>query len=203
MASFGEGMVPAAALSGARAAGPGSSEVLVLNQNFEPLNVTNLRRAIALIVLEKAEPLETNGRVLHSEHEALVAPSVVRLRHYVRRPVPELRLTRASVFARDGHTCLYCGRHGGGLTIDHVIPRARGGAYDWTNLVTCCLKCNNKKGNRTPQEAGMRLLARPLRPRYTPYISLPKFLEAYRADRWTKYLQPFIDYAGLGELRDA
>jgi 5-methylcytosine-specific restriction endonuclease McrA len=156
-----------------------------------------MRRAVALIFLDKAEPLEVNGFLVRSERRSIRAPSVVRLCHFVRRPLPELKLTRASIFARDNHSCQYCGRRGGGLTIDHVIPRARGGRYGWANLVTCCLKCNNKKGNRTPQEALMRLLRQPRRPRYTPYISLPRFLEAYRADRWSKYLQPFIDYAGL------
>jgi len=170
-------------------------EVLVLNQNYEPLNVTNARRALTLIMLDKAEVLETNGVVFRSERFRVPAPSVVRLLKYVRRPVPKLKLTRASVIARDDSTCQYCGRRSSELTLDHVLPRARGGLHGWTNLVSCCLVCNNRKGSRTPQEAGMRLLRHPRQPRYTPYISLPRFLAAYRANRWSEYLAPFVEYA--------
>lgn len=168
-------------------------QVLVLNQNYEPLNVTNLRRALSLVVLNKAEPVETDGAVIRSERLCLSTPTVVRLISYVKRPLPDLKLTRKSILARDNHQCQYCGRQDGGLTIDHVVPKCRGGEYEWSNLVTCCLKCNNKKGDQLPHEAGLRLIRTPRRPRYIPYISLPKFLAAYRKGMWTKYLEPFVD----------
>ncbi len=193
-------MVPAATAVSVDGPALLSSQVLVLNQNYEPLNVTNVRRALSLLVLNKAEMLESDGAVIRSERLTLPMPTVVRLLSYVRRPPPVLKLTRKSIFARDDHRCQYCGRRDGGLTIDHVVPKCRGGKYEWENLVTCCLKCNNKKGNRLPEEVGLRLIRKPRRPRYTPYISLPKFLAAYREGRWTKYLEPFVDIEEIRRL---
>jgi len=165
--------------------------VLVLNQNYVPLNVTTVRRALALVLKDKAEVLEHNGHILRSPSREFHAPSVVRMVYLVRRPTPELKLTRKSVFARDGHRCQYCARSDGPLTIDHVTPRARQGLTEWENVVACCMKCNNIKGDRTPKEAGLHLLRPPRRPRYTPYISLPTFLAAYRGGLWHEYLQPW------------
>ncbi|HIE51287.1 MAG TPA: HNH endonuclease [Armatimonadetes bacterium] len=166
-------------------------QVLVLNQNYEPLNITSLRRAIILLHLGKAEVVETDNRLLHSEKMVISAPSVVRLAYYVKRPVPKLHISRKSIMARDNHTCQYCGRRDGAMTLDHVIPKVRGGTDDWTNLVCCCIPCNNRKGNRTPEEAGMKLLCQPQRPRYVPYISFPKFLAACRQEKWRTYLIPY------------
>lgn len=169
-----------------------AAQVLVLNQNYEPLNVTTVHRAISLVLADKAEVLEHNGHVVRSFSRSIVAPSVVRLSYYVRRPVPELKLTRKSIFARDGHRCQYCGKGDVALTLDHVLPRARDGKTQWDNVVTCCVKCNNIKGNRTPKEAGMRLLRIPRRPRLIPYVTLPAYLAARRADRWQRYLEPWM-----------
>ncbi len=166
-------------------------QVLVLNQNYEPLNITNLRRAITLLHLGKAEVVETVDRAVRSERTALAAPSVVRLAYYVRRPYPQLRVSRKGVFARDNHACVYCGETEVPLTIDHVMPVSRGGSHEWTNLVTSCVACNNKKGNRTPTEAGLAFLSPPFRPRFTPYISFPKFVAAVRDRRWHHYLRPY------------
>jgi len=168
--------------------------VLVLNQSLEPLNVTTVRRAIVLILKSKAEVLEHNGAFVRSPSVCFHAPSVIRMLYQVRRPMPELKLTRKSIFARDNHTCQYCGRSDVPLTIDHVVPRARKGGTDWANLVTCCIKCNNLKGDRAPKEAGLRLLRQPRRPRYRPYINLPTFLAAYRAKRWSEYLDPWVRF---------
>lgn len=168
-----------------------NGQVLVLNQNYEPLNITNMRRAVALLHLGKAEVVETLDHVLSSTRWQCAAPSVVRLNHYVRRPFPELRVSRKGIFARDDGRCQYCGREDALMTLDHVVPRCRGGESTWANLVTCCVGCNNKKGDRTPEEAGMMLLRRPRRPRYTPYISFPKFMTAVRQNRWETYLLPF------------
>jgi len=168
-------------------------EVLVLNQNYQPLNITNVRRAIALLCLGKAETIQTDSKHFRAERMTLPMPTVVRLSRYVRRPMPALHVTRKSIFARDGHTCQYCGAQKVALTLDHVIPKDKGGRTDWDNLVCCCTKCNNKKGNRTPHEADMSLLRRPRRPKFIPYISYTKFLAALKNPHWKQYLSPYGD----------
>jgi len=172
------------------------SEVLVLNNNYQPLNVTNVRRAITLLFLGKVEMVRNDSMTYHSERMQVVTPTVVRLRSYVRRPIPELRTSRKSILARDDHTCQYCGEARGALTIDHVIPKDRGGRTEWGNLVCCCTRCNNLKGNRTPEEASMRLRRQPRRPKYIPYISYTKFLSAIRNPLWQDFLAPYAE----GEL---
>jgi 5-methylcytosine-specific restriction endonuclease McrA len=168
-------------------------EVLVLNNNYQPLNITNVRRAISLLCLGKAETVQTDSKVYHAERVVLPMPTVVRLNHYVRRPLPRLHVTRKSIFARDGHACQYCGAQKVALTLDHVIPKDKGGHTDWDNLVCCCTKCNSKKGNQTPHQAGMTLLRRPRRPKFIPYISYTKFLAALRNPHWKQYLSPYGD----------
>lgn len=171
--------------------------VLVLNHNYQPLNVTNVRRAIGLMCLGKAHPLETDSRVFRSEHLTIEMPTVLRLNHLVRRPTPVLRISRKAVFARDDYTCQYCGARNVPLTLDHVVPREQGGDTSWTNVVCCCTKCNNLKGNRTPEQAGMKLLRRPFRPKFLPYISYPKFLAAAKNPAWRPYLAAYADLPPL------
>ncbi|MFQ6131074.1 MAG: HNH endonuclease [Armatimonadota bacterium] len=175
-------------------------QVLVLNQNFEPLNITNARRAITLVYLGKAEVVERDSAVFRSPSLTLEMPIVVRLAYYVKRPLPQLKISRRSIFARDDHTCQYCGSRSRGLTVDHVVPRHRGGQTDWRNLVAACIRCNNKKANRTPSEAGMKLIRHPKRPKYTPYISFSKFVTACRNQRWQPYLAPFAEGLGLIDI---
>jgi len=175
-----------------------NGEVLVLNQNYEPLNITDVRRAITLVHLGKAEVVATDSMVLHSEKRTMHAPSVLRLSYFVKRPLPELRVSRRSLLARDNYTCQYCGRRDLPLTLDHITPKVRGGQSDWTNLVCCCTRCNNLKGQRTPEEAGLRLLSPPRRPRYVPYVSYPKFVAACRNRTWWEYLAPFAKGLDLG-----
>ena len=170
-----------------------SDEVLVLNHNYQPLNVTNVRRALVLLCLGKAETVRTDSKVFRSERIAMEMPTVVRINHFVRRPLPDLRPTRKSIFARDAHTCQYCGATGVPLTIDHVIPREKGGGTDWNNLVCCCTKCNNLKANRSPEGAGMALRRQPRRPKYLPYISYTKFVAAARNPQWQEFLAPYTD----------
>jgi 5-methylcytosine-specific restriction endonuclease McrA len=169
------------------------AQVLVLNFNYEPLNITNARRAIGLVLLGKAETIECNGELVRAARFSLPLPSVVKLAYFVRRPMPELKLSRKSILARDHHTCQYCGRTDGPLTVDHVVPKHRGGDTDWANLVCCCTRCNSRKGHRLPQEAGMLLRHKPRRPRYVPYISLAKFMGAVQDEKWRQYLEPFVD----------
>ena len=138
--------------------------VLVLNANFEPLNVCDLRRAVGLLLSQKAS-LVINGRgEIHTVNRSLPRPSVIRLEVMVHRPRPQLKLTRREVFRRDNYTCQYCGKYTTDLTIDHVIPRRLGGQHVWNNVVAACPVCNHRKGGRLPEEENMRLL----RPPYPP-----------------------------------
>jgi len=146
-----------------------NTPVLVLNRNYEPLNVVSAKRAIVLLMKGKAEMVKpANGLVIHAARERIPVPSVVRLMVYARRPPARVRLNRRSILIRDDYTCQYCGYRGPGLTIDHVIPKDKGGKTDWDNLVACCTRCNSKKGNRTPEEAGMTLRKKPRKPAYLP-----------------------------------
>lgn len=176
-------------------------EVLVLNSDYEPLNVCNLRRAIVLVYLGKADVLhaEEHTQIASPEGEAMSLPSVVKLRHHVKRPLPELKLSRRSVFARDNYVCQYCGATSKDLTIDHVVPKRHGGGALWENLVACCRRCNSRKGDKTPEKAGMKLLRQPRRPRYTPYISLNKYVAGTRHEVWRDYLPIFTDVGGLSQ----
>lgn len=146
-----------------------SAPVLVLNQNYEPLNVCNVRRAVVLLGRGKAELLINGRGEVRTPRLVFPAPSVIRLVYLVRRPVFQRRLSRREVFARDGYTCQYCGRERRELTLDHVIPRFRGGDHAWENVVTACIPCNHRKAGRTPKEAGMALLREPRAPRPNPY----------------------------------
>ncbi len=168
--------------------------VLVLNQNYEPLNVTSWQRAIALMYLGKAVAIETDGRFIRSADKEFRIPMVVRLSYHVRRPMPEVRISRSAIMARDGYRCQYCGQRGKNMTLDHVIPRHRMGGHTWENLVACCTECNNKKGNRTPQEAGMGLLSVPKRPRFIPYLGYATFRSALKNRVWRDYLEPFAPH---------
>ena len=165
-----------------------NTEVLVLNGDYEPLNVCSLRRAIALIHLGKAEVLHHSDRTLRTYGGDVPTPSVLKLRHQVRRPVPQLKLSRRSVFARDDYQCQYCGVTGRDLTIDHVIPKRLGGPATWENLVTCCRKCNAKKGDKPLHQTSMRLRKEPKRPRFVPYISLAKWVAGQKNEVWRVYL---------------
>ena len=149
----------------------GASRVLVLNSSYEPLNVCTVRRAVVLILKEKAELLETGSRELQSESMTMPHPVVIRLVSYVRVPRDSTRrrITRRAVFARDSWTCQYCGRTSH-LTVDHVLPRSRGGGSVWENIVTSCAPCNRRKGNRTPVEVDMHPRRKPKAPGPTVFI---------------------------------
>jgi 5-methylcytosine-specific restriction endonuclease McrA len=139
-------------------------QVLVLNANFEPINVCNTRRAIGLILSGKAA-LVANGRgYIRTVSQNFPRPSVIRLEHMVHRARPRVKLSRREVFRRDGYTCQYCGKHAADLTIDHVLPRHLGGLHIWTNVVTACAPCNHRKGARRLEDAHMALLHPPKEP---------------------------------------
>ena len=150
------------------------SRVLVLNASYEPINVCTVRRAAVLVLKSRAEVLEEGEGVLHSERLELERPCVIRLIRYVRIPrdVHRRKITRKAVLARDAYTCQYCGHEAAGLTVDHVIPRSRGGESVWENIVASCAPCNRKKGNRMPREASMHPSSRPKPPGPTVFIRI-------------------------------
>ena len=130
--------------------------VLVLNATYEPINVCTVRRAVVLVLKEKAEVIEHGEFELHSAVSSMTRPMVIRLVSYVRVPrdTHRRKITRRAVFARDNWTCQYCGSRGN-LTVDHVIPRSKGGGSTWDNIVASCAPCNRRKGNTMPKVAGM------------------------------------------------
>jgi 5-methylcytosine-specific restriction endonuclease McrA len=130
--------------------------VLVLNATYEPINVCTVRRAVVLLLKEKAEVVERGGWELHAESMTMARPVVIRLVAYVRVPrdTHKRKITRRAVFARDGWTCQYCGSRSN-LTVDHVIPRSKGGGSTWENIVAACAPCNRRKGDRLPAQIGM------------------------------------------------
>ncbi len=163
--------------------------VLVLNASYEPINVCAARRAIVLVLKGVAATEERTRNQIHSTTLAVTLPSVIRLLEYRRIPRQTRSLSRKNVLLRDRYTCQYCGRTGsaGDLTMDHVIPRSRGGTSTWENLVASCIECNNLKGNRTPEEANMKL-ARAPRP-FTMHTSRHIMRLLGRGDdQWRKYL---------------
>ena len=153
---------------------PGSTRVLVLNASYEPINVCTVRRAAVLVLKSRAEVLEKGDGALHSERLELDRPCVIRLIRYVRIPrdVHRRKITRKAVLARDAYTCQYCGHEAAGLTVDHVVPRSRGGRSEWENIVASCAPCNRKKGNRMPREARMHPARRPKAPGPTVFIRI-------------------------------
>lgn len=139
-------------------------EVLVLNANFEPINVCNSHRAIGLMLAGKAT-LIVNGRgTIQTVSMTFPSPSIIRLEQMIQRPRPRVKLTRREVFRRDNYICQYCGRNTSNLTIDHVIPRHLGGMHIWTNVVTACAACNHHKGGRRLEDSHMTLMAAPREP---------------------------------------
>lgn len=161
-------------------------QVLVLNQNYEPLNVCHTHRAVVLIISGKAE-IVLNGRgSICTPVAQFPRPSVIRLSHPVRRPRPRLKLSRRAVFRRDNFTCQYCGLQSNHLTIDHIIPRHRGGAHVWENVVSACPPCNRHKGGKTLEEAHMALLHKAAEPGGSMRSLFAHYLSDYRD--W----EPFI-----------
>lgn len=163
-----------------------NTPVLVLNQNYEPLNISRVRRAMVLVMRGKAETLENGSGLIHTASDAIPVPSVICLVYLVKRPRPEKKLTRYEVFQRDKYACQYCGRETRELTLDHVIPRHRGGRHIWENVVSACRRCNNRKAGRTPKEAGMRLIRQPFAPHVSGYYVPYEYIQ--RHNGWQKFL---------------
>jgi 5-methylcytosine-specific restriction endonuclease McrA len=138
--------------------------VLLLNANYEPLNVCTTRRAMNLIITDKATLVLDGRGVIRTVTKSFPRPSVIRLYRMIHRPRQSVRLTKREILRRDNYTCQYCGKRTPYLTIDHVLPRRLGGSHTWTNLVAACPTCNHRKGGRTIEQAQMHLLRAPNRP---------------------------------------
>jgi 5-methylcytosine-specific restriction endonuclease McrA len=174
--------------------------VLVLNQNYEPLNVCNVRRALVLVIDGKAEVLEEHASVISSATRVFASPSVIRMVYHIRRPHPRVKLTRREVFIRDNFTCQYCGRFGSDLTIDHIVPRSKGGPHTWDNLVSACKTCNHRKGGKALNEVRMTLRKAPIEPKAGMYYTIERRLDSAVIDSWLKFI-PGFEPVGIAHSR--
>lgn len=147
-------------------------QVLLLNATFEPVKVIDWKRAIRLLFLEKVEVLEEYDKEIHSVTFAIKLPAVLRLLRYVRFRRKDIKFSRANIYARDKFQCRYCEHkfESQDLTFDHVIPKRYGGKTEWTNIVTCCYRCNRAKGGRTLKESGLKLPKKPIKPDWVPFL---------------------------------
>jgi len=162
------------------------SKVLVLNQNYEPMSICNIKKAVLLLFLGKAELVEPlDGKVFRSVSTAFPYPSIVRLSWYIKVPYSQAVLSKKNILRRDNYRCQYCGSSSKPLTLDHIIPKSRGGKETWENLVTACIECNNKKGDRLPEEAKMKLMIQPKKPSHVIFL---KHCYGEINDKWRPYL---------------
>jgi len=166
-------------------------QTLVLNATYEPLRIVSWQKAMTLLFQGKVEVIAVYDREIRGVTVRVKLPSVLRLLRHVRmkRPFADVPFSRANVYARDGHRCQYCRRRFGPshLTFDHVTPVARGGHKGWDNIVTCCIPCNRRKGDRTPEEAGFDLMRKPRRPAALPSLTLSLGLNR-APESWRDYL---------------
>tara|TARA_Y100001968_G_scaffold315327_1_gene341802 strand:- start:268 stop:765 length:498 start_codon:yes stop_codon:yes gene_type:complete len=161
-------------------------QVLVLNASYEPLNITSWRRATILMLKGKAESLEENPNLQIRPNTNL--PTVIRLRQFIKVPYRDIPLTRKNILQRDDNCCQYCGCIGHKLSIDHVLPRSRGGRDNWENVTTACLPCNVLKGNRTPEEANMQLKRKPHKPISNLSFETTRQINSGQHQEWKKYV---------------
>jgi hypothetical protein len=153
-------------------------KVLVLNSDYTPINVTSLVRGFILVDKGKAEVLKSGDIPIVSGQRNFIRPLIIRLLNYVRFRVKPLKINRQRIFKRDGFRCAYCDTSKN-LTIDHIMPKSRGGGNTWMNLITCCKNCNRIKDNKTPEEAGMRLIRKPFEPSIFSEVINPNISEIW------------------------
>ncbi len=164
----------------------GSKRALVLNQDYSPVTVCNIQKAFLLVYLKKAELVATDEILkLRSISKAYPFPSVIRLINYVSMPYRGVMLTRQNIFKRDGHNCQYCGSDKD-LTLDHLIPRSKGGKSSWNNLVTACKRCNARKGDNNPEASGLKLSRQPFKPSHVMFI---RDFSGTVSEQWMPYLK--------------
>ena len=154
-------------------------KVLVLNSDYTPINVTSLVRGFILVDKGKAEVLKSGEDPIVSGQKQYIRPLIIRLLSYVRFRVKPLKINRNRIFKRDNHKCSYCGSSKN-LTIDHILPKSRGGGNTWLNLTTCCKNCNRIKDNKTPEEAGMKLINKPFEPSLFSEVINPSISEIWK-----------------------
>ncbi len=166
-----------------------TSDTLLLSAGYEPITVVSWQRAIRLLTLGKVEVLVEYDRNVRSPTLVIKMPAVVRLLRVFRRHRQPVKFSRVNIYARDGYRCQYCGVKLpiADLTFDHVVPRARGGRTTWENIVTACVPCNARKSDRTPEQAGMRLRKKPVRPSWVPAMTLRLSTRSI-PDAWQDYL---------------
>ena len=171
-----------------------SKEVLVLNSDYEPLNICNLHRAIKLIYKDKADILHYFGEdednidiVYDGSGFDFAVPSVIRLKMQIKRPRPVAKVSRRGIYVRDNYECQYCGS-GHDLTLDHVVPKRMGGNDSWENLVACCRKCNGRKSDKPLEYSGLILRRQPRAPKYNSSLGFSKYLYGKTLDVWRYYL---------------
>jgi 5-methylcytosine-specific restriction endonuclease McrA len=160
-------------------------KVLILNQDYSALTVCSVQKAFILVYLNKAELVsEARNLLLRSVSSTFPMPSIIRLYKYVNLPYKGVMLSRQNIFKRDHHVCQYCGTSED-LTLDHVLPKSRGGKSSWDNLVTACKSCNSKKGDFTPEEAGMPLRMKPFKPSFIMFL---RDFSGHIDEEWVPYL---------------
>jgi 5-methylcytosine-specific restriction endonuclease McrA len=161
-------------------------DVLVLNANFAPINVCTIRRAVGLMLVQKAT-LVLNGRgEIHTSQDVFPCPSIIRLHHMIHRPRPHITLTRREILRRDNFTCQYCGKHTLDLTVDHIVPRHLGGQHTWENVVAACPSCNHRKGGRPLTGSHMQLHRIPKEPPITAEYIFGRYLS--QNHEWADFL---------------
>jgi 5-methylcytosine-specific restriction endonuclease McrA len=163
------------------------SPVLVLNANFEPINVCNTRRAIGLVLSGKASMILNGRGEIRTISRSYPRPSVIRLERMVRRPRPHVKLTKREILRRDNFTCQYCGNNATYLTIDHVFPRRLGGKHVWENVVAACPACNHRKGGRTVEQAQMHLMRKPVEPPSSAFYIFSRHLNENQ--EWVPFIE--------------
>ena len=166
-----------------------NSPVLILNQNYQPLNICTARRAVVLLGNGKAEMLVNGRGDIRTVSRSFPLPSVIRLIYMVKRPMVTRRLSRRAVFYRDAFTCQYCGTETKNLTLDHIKPRSQKGPHVWENVVSACIPCNHRKAGRTPRQANMKLLRVPRAMKPNPYYL---FHHRQILDEWREFI-PWVD----------
>ena len=163
-----------------------SRKVLVLNQSYEPLMVIAAKRAIILLLSEKGECIANYSDIIHSQSFSMNLPSVIRVNKYIRFFRSDVLLNRINILKRDDFICQYCSKRSNSMTIDHVVPKNKGGVDRWDNLVAACSKCNTKKGNNLLENIEMKLSKKPKKPNYLFYFK--QYINTGIQDSWKEYL---------------
>jgi 5-methylcytosine-specific restriction endonuclease McrA len=166
-----------------------STRTLLLTQGYEPIQIISWQRAVTLMALDKVDVVDEYDAEIRAPSMIIRVPSIVRLRKHFRRFAKPVKFSRVNIYARDNYRCQYCGVKCtiGELTYDHVIPRSKGGHTTWENIVSACYDCNREKANRTPGEAGMKLLSLPTRPTWMPAVQIRVSTHSV-PDAWRDYV---------------